>query len=174
MTKEEMKLVKFETMINDLYRVVFDQTKGFRDKNDKIIQPAIILLGQESDNSFIKIVNKTTGQCARCSSTHDMDVNWLISEARGCAKCRWTCCNLAGQLIFVSLLCLAIDNDLYNEKLEIVSDTAYLIGFNEEMIEDWIMAVKKFLLAEKIHYEEMKTEQARRFFKEFEERWKSA
>lgn len=105
---------------------------------------------------------------------YGMDVNQLISEARLCAKCQWTCCNLAGQLIFVSLLCLAIDNDLYNEKLEIVSDTAYLIGFNEEMIEDWIMAVKKFLLAEKIHYEEMKTEQAQKFFKEFEERWEKA
>ena len=67
MTKEEMKLVKFETMINDLYRVVFNQTKGFRDKNDKIIQPAIILFGQESDNSFIKIVNKTSSQYARCN-----------------------------------------------------------------------------------------------------------
>lgn len=174
MTKEEMKLFKFETMIKDLYRAVFDETRGIADENNKSIQPAVILFGQESDNSFIKIVNKATGQYRRCSMKYGMDVNQLISEARLCAKCQWTCCNLAGQLIFVSLLCLAIDNDLYNEKLEIVSDTAYLIGFNEEMIEDWIMAVKKFLLAEKIHYEEMKTEQAQKFFKEFEERWEKA
>lgn len=37
MTKEEMKLFKFETMIKDLYRAVFDETRGIADENNKSI-----------------------------------------------------------------------------------------------------------------------------------------
>lgn len=173
MTKEEMKLVKFETMINDLYSKGFFPTVNFEDEKGNDINPVVILLGQESINPYIEIISRITmpGMCKR---KRDVDIKKLILEARTCIECGWQCCNLAAQLLFVSLLCLAIDNELYNEKLEIVSDVAYLIGFNEQMIEDWIAAVKKFLLAEKICYKEMKTEQARRFFKEFEERWESA
>lgn len=174
MTKEEMKLVKFETMIKDLYSTVFRSGKEFVDKDRKKIQPVSILLGRESDNPFIKIINNKTISNCICGSKPGFDIMPLISDARECAKCRWACCNSAGQLLFISLLCMAIDNDLYNEKLEIVSDAAYLMGFNEQMIEDWITAVKKFLLAEKIGYKEMKTEQAQKFFKEFEERWEKA
>ena len=164
MTKEEMKLVKFETMINDLYSTVFAGGKKIVDKDGKKIQPASTVLGQESDNPFIKIINNKAITNCTCSSKPGFEIMPLISETRGCAKCRWRSCNLAGQLLFVSLLCLAIDNDLYNEKMEIVSDVAYLIGFNEQMIEDWITAVKQFLLAEKIDLREMKTEQAQEFF----------
>jgi|GEM_PF-6163769 len=171
MTKEEMKLVKFETMINDLYSAVFEGGKEFVDKDGKKIQPASILLGQESDNPFIKIINNKAISNGICESRLESgsDIMSLISEARGCIECScgWSYCNLAGQLLFISLLCLAIDNDLYNEKLEIVSDAAYLIGFNEQMIEDWITAVKQFLLAEKVNFREMKTEQAQDFFLNF-------
>ena len=59
---------------------------------------------------------------------------------------------------------IAVDNDNYNEKINIISDMAYLIGFNEEMIKDWIYVVKMVLKSEKIDLNKLNTEEAKGFF----------
>lgn len=47
--------------------------------------------------------------------------------------------------IFWSLFIIAVDENAYNEKLSDISDIAYMVNFTEEMLEDWITALRLIL-----------------------------
>lgn len=47
--------------------------------------------------------------------------------------------------IFWSLFIIAVDENAYNEKLSDISDIAYMLNFTEEMLEDWITALRLIL-----------------------------
>lgn len=74
-----------------------------------------------------------------------------------------------GKILFWSLMIIAIDENLYNEKIDIIADMAYLFKFSEEMLEDWITGVKFILQGEKLtkdfnKKEKFKTKEAKEFF----------
>lgn len=158
----DMKVLKFKTIINDIYEKFGGSTKYIGESGT---HPVKILLNVEKENPFINcIVNLEAHH--PCGEHFDSNMEGVIKTARACSSgCSSIMgCSVARQTVFFALMALAIDNDLYNEKIEIVSDAAYLMGFTEEMMEDWINAVKKVLLAERINSKTMKTEQARLFF----------
>lgn len=72
----------------------------------------------------------------------------------------------SSQLIFFALIFISIDNESYNENINIISDLAYLIGFNTEMINDWIYVVKATLEYEKIDFTLIKSNSGKKFFNE--------
>lgn len=163
MTNEEMKIVKFKTMIDELYEKL-GNTHGFKN-NGKYVQPVKVLLDTEKEDPFVNIIiNKDKRNFCICLD--DGSMKRLIELSNDCSRCNGigAPCSVAGQSIFFALIAMAINDDLYNEKLEIVSDAAYLMGFTEAMMEDWITGVKKFLLAEKIKVADMKTEEGKQFF----------
>lgn len=47
--------------------------------------------------------------------------------------------------IFWSLFIIAVDENAYNEKLSDISDIAYMVNFTEEMMKDWITALRFIL-----------------------------
>ena len=162
MSSDEMKVLKFKTIINDTYKKLGENTRYIGSYG---IHPVKRLLNVEKENPFINcIVNLSAGNT--CGVLSHSDIEGVIEAARICSsRCSWEIgCSVPAQTIFFALIALAIDNDLYNEKIDIVSDAAYLMGFTEDMMEDWVTAVRKVLLAEKINSDEMKSEEARCFF----------
>ena len=176
MTSEEMKLVKFETIITDLWK----NFNGFKWEKTSNKSPLKYLLGEKSNNKYAQIIldksfnKEITQQAYFHYHYNDCYYNWEKCTASelldACKDCNYAICgfkekcNLSGQLVFFALLFIAIDNDAYNEKINIISDVAYLIGFNAEMMSDWIYAAKTVLDAEKINFNQFKTEEAKKFF----------
>lgn len=174
MTNEEMKVLKFKTMVDEIYRKTVKSINVYG-VNKKYIEGAEILLGNSDLNPYWKAICKQysshEGTCNSKYGTRYNPPEATIEELiRGCICCRgcssrWYNCDTSGRTIFFALMILAIDEKAYDEKLETVSDAAYIMGFNEAMIEDWITVVKKFLMAEKIDSKQLKTEEAKKFFK---------
>lgn len=187
-TSEDMKLIKFETIITDL-RKKFEQKFELCivDESEGQINPLKLLLGETSNNKYGQVIlDKSFNSnivlnwvcsyydynkyCINNDTPNKIDA--LIELCRVCNTCNPYIikhglkrnCNLSGQLIFFSLMYIAVDNDNYNEKINIISDMAYLIGFNEEMIKDWIYVVKMVLKSEKIDLNKLNTEEAKGFF----------
>ena len=75
---------------------------------------------------------------------------------------------IRGGLIFWGLVLAAIDEDFYKNELNMITDLAYMLDFNEDMMADWIKAVK-YLLDGNMFNENMnidfKTDEAKLFFK---------
>lgn len=73
-----------------------------------------------------------------------------------------------GNLIFWCLVMAAINKEFYKNECNKIADLAYLLGFTEEMISDWLAAVKywldgnKFSSLMKVNF---KTQKANNFFK---------
>lgn len=176
-TSEDMKLTKFETIITDLWKKF-----GYCKSNESIdkINPLKLLLGESSNNQYSQIIldksfnsnivlHFKASDCKYFISNHTSNkIDELINACRVCNKassCGFTrYCNLSNQLIFFALIYIAVDNDNYNEKINIISDMAYLIGFNDEMIKDWIHVVKMVLKSEKIDLNKLNTKEAKGFF----------
>ena len=178
-TSEDMKLIKFEAIITDLWKK-FGCCKWNQSQDE--INPLKLLLGKISHNKYgqvildksfnLDIVSKSDRlcDCMYCINNDTFNKIDILIEACGVCNAHVLCrfkrkCNLSSQLIFFALMYIAVDNDDYNEKINIISDMAYLIGFNEQMIKDWIDVVKMVLKAEKIDLEKLNTEEAKGFFK---------
>lgn len=75
---------------------------------------------------------------------------------------------IRGGMIFWALLLAAIDESFYNNEISMVSDLAYMLDFTEDMMSDWVAAVKYLLdgnrFSENISLE-FKTPEANLFFK---------
>lgn len=179
MTNEEMKVLKFKTMVDEIYKHIRTRTNVYED-NGKYIEGAEVLLGNSDLNLYWKVICKQSSTCSNaCNavvcllSSKSFPKSTIENLIEGYIKCcgcssQWKDCDTSGRTIFFSLMILAIDEKAYDEKLETVSDAAYMMGFNEEMIEDWITVVKKFLMAEEIDREQLKTEEAKKFFEFFD------
>ena len=178
MTSKDMKLIKFEATITELWKK-FGSYKF--DKYDNK-NPLKYLFGEKSNNKYgqiildksfnDKVASKRAGYGNCIYRWKNDTVKELVDACRFCNKsCTYginsfeASCNLSSQLIFFALLFIAVDNDSYNEKVNIISDMAYLIEFNAEMISVWIYAVKAILEVKKIDFNQFKTEEAKKFFK---------
>ena len=75
---------------------------------------------------------------------------------------------IRGGLIFWALILVAIDEEFYKNEVNMIADLAYMLDFNEDMMADWIQAVK-YLLGGNMFNENMnidfKTAEAKLFFK---------
>lgn len=75
---------------------------------------------------------------------------------------------IRGGLIFWALVLAAIDEDFYKNEVNMIADLAYMLEFNEDMMADWIKAVK-YLLDGNMFTENMdidfKTDEAKLFFR---------
>lgn len=166
MTSKEMKLVKFEMIISSIAEKMSYTEDGYKVKCARL-NPLKLLFGEEWDNEYERIVIENTFDKMYGNIFYEdwNDIKELI-KVYNLKKKKWDnlIYNTGVQVVFFSLIILAIDNECYNEKLNILTDFAYLIGFDEEMISDWILAVKSILLMEKIDVSKMKSNNARNFF----------
>lgn len=185
MTSKEMKLIKFKTTITDL-RKKFGQFYNYKYYNNynENKNPLKCLLGENSNNQYVQIIldnsfnkeifnsqirvwfpksnyndekitiKELIDECStKDNEPHDHNLNRKIS-------------NFGGEVIFFALMTIAIDNELYNENISIISDMAYIIGFNPEMMNDWIYVVKIILEGKKIDLKKLNTEEGKFFFRE--------
>lgn len=77
-----------------------------------------------------------------------------------------------GSIIFWALVMASIDDEFYNNEINMISDLAYLLGYTEDMMLDWLSAVKYFLNGKIFNMNiqlEFKTAEANKFFKGKEE-----
>lgn len=174
MTSEEMKLIKFESIIKEIWESLFDTRydEYKKDENNALK----LLLGENSNNNYGEIVLNSFAN--RKHKNIECDYNWKESDLKEsickCKKCRYVAssCLISSDLIFFSLLFIAVDNDSYNKKINIISDFAYLMGFNIEMINECIYVVKAILEDEKIDYERLKTPTGIELFWSLPEKWR--
>lgn len=75
---------------------------------------------------------------------------------------------LRGGIIFLLLLTAAVNDDFYDNEINMISDLAYMLGFTEDMMFDWVAAVKYLLDGNRFSENmplEFKTPEANLFFK---------
>lgn len=75
---------------------------------------------------------------------------------------------LRGGIIFLLLLTAAVNDDFYDNEINMISDLAYMLGFTEDMMFDWVAAVKYLLDGNRLSENmplEFKTPEANLFFK---------
>jgi len=75
---------------------------------------------------------------------------------------------IRGGMIFWALLIATIDESFYNNEINMISDLAYMLGFTEDMMSDWVAAVKYLLDGNRFSETmplEFKTPEANKFFK---------
>lgn len=167
MTNEEMKAVRFRTVIKDLWGDFKEFKQVALSKN-----PLAILWGECSDNPFVQVILEETFKGGKaepfecedevCDSLKDIED--VIKECQACSACSFYNCSISGQMIFFSLLIAAMDEEMYQERAEIIADFAFLIGFDTDMMRDWVYAVESVLEKKKIELKRMKTENAKNFF----------
>lgn len=174
MTSEEMKLVKFETIIKELWEKL-EYSVYIKKINQN---PLIILFGDKFKNEYVQIViNNTFTKKDNLISTmryvglyndgiKDIDdIRSLIEQSnKDIEDHGYAFGNISAQVVFFGLIILAIDNDMYNEKLNVLIDFAFLTKFNVQMINDWIYVVKKILMAEPVLKDEIETSEGKKFF----------
>lgn len=75
--------------------------------------------------------------------------------------------NVKGMMMFLVLLLLAIDDDFYKNEINMVADLAEAMDFDEQMMNDWITAVKFWLDGNDLKSNDIKfkTSEAMSFFK---------
>ena len=59
---------------------------------------------------------------------------------------------------------MSVDNENYNNNLSVVSDVAFILDFDEDMLKDWITAVKGVLSGKKLPELDYKTKAGKEFF----------
>lgn len=75
---------------------------------------------------------------------------------------------IRGGMIFWALLLAAVNDDFYSNEINMISDLAYMLGFTEDMMSDWVAAVKYLLDCNRFSETmplEFKTPEANKFFK---------
>lgn len=156
MTSKEMKLVKFETLISDLAKKMNRMNCFYKYQ----FNPLELLFGENVKDEYAKIAMKSSFDNLRLYySLICNDINRLIEICNDPQKS--IVCN---HIIFFGLIVVSIDCDAYDEKLSILTDFAYIIGFDEDMMSDWIYAVKSILSAKMINLSKIKSENAKTFF----------
>ncbi len=99
-----------------------------------------------------------------------------LDEYYICYTNPWSDCNFSvvesykikGSLIFWGLVMAAVDERFYENEMNMLSDMAYQLNFTEDMMNDWLKAVK-YLLGGNMFSSDMpvefKTAEANKFFK---------
>lgn len=159
---EEMKLRKFESIVKSLNELL-GRTCCMEGK------PIALFLGEEGNDYYKIILNNSFNNVGlRCNGIvgqGQITIDKFIEGSEFCTlNCGDTKCNIKYPLIFWLLMALAVDKEKYTSSLSVVSDTAYLLGFSEAMLEDWTKAIRAVLLGEDIRSVTYKTDEASKVF----------
>lgn len=193
MKSDEMKMKKFEMLVRDIddylgktgfsgYRGVSTVSEdGEETVYEEPISPLEFIIDNDKKNEYLNIIYRNTfknrGVGIRgsyyCHEFYEIDITKFIEKIRKCNRCIGSnvarfCnekqCNVPNHLLFWLIFIVCVDNDNYNENLNVVSDTAYLLGFDEKKLGDWITAVKGVLSGKKLNEMKYQTEDAKAFF----------
>lgn len=147
------------------------------------ISPLEFIIDNDKKNEYLNIIYRNTfkkrgvgiigsDKCyeLQLDKIEKQNITKLIEGIRKCNECTNTRynnvkqCNVPNHLLFWLIFIVCVDNDNYNENLNVVSDTAYLLGFDEKKLGDWITAVKGVLSGKKLSEIKYQTEDANAFF----------
>ena len=145
------------------------------------ISPLEFIIDNDKKNEYLNIIYRNTFKnrgvgivdldyCRELGEIEKQNITKFIEEIRKCNECTNTRynnvkqCNVPNHLLFWLIFIVCVDNDNYNENLNVVSDTAYLLGFDEKKLGDWITAVKGVLSGKKLNEMKYQTEDAKAFF----------
>lgn len=161
------KYVKFEIMVDDLakylgkyfihirilnpLKIIFDGDEVNTYAN-KLIEDSMIDNGIDDIND-INIID----EIEYIKNTGIMGLKELVKECREKSMLKFS-------IIFWSLFIISVDENLYNKKLSTIADIAYLIGFSEEMLKDWITALKLIFEGKDFKSFSYSTDEAKQFF----------
>lgn len=167
MKSEDMKIKKFEMLIRDI-----DEYLGRCPiNNSKVLEvfinrnPQNVWMESVFNNSF-----SDSGESSGCQSgdysdiINTNDIISFIESMRWCDCGFGYHCNKGSHLMFWLIFMISIDSENYNNNLSVVSDTAFMLGFDEEKLSDWIKAVKGVLAGKKLSELEYQTEAGKKFF----------
>lgn len=96
-----------------------------------------------SSNSFISSMNEAIG-VKRVGRILGDKVEEAAKFVKVFLKYRNSNYNVE-YFIFWALMAAAVDETVYREKLSVISDFAFVFGFTDEMMADWVHAVKSVL-----------------------------
>ncbi len=186
MKSEEMKMKKFEMLIRDIdeylgvtsicgeKRVSKISEEGEKIEEKVPISPIEFFLDNGGKNEYINLIYKNsfhirTSSVYPCINLENIEKNDVTKVVELLRKCNTSCneytsCNVPNHLLFWLIFIVSVDNENYNENLSIVSDTAYLLGFDEAKLADWITAVKGVLKGKKLNEMKYQTKVAQSFF----------
>lgn len=188
MKSDDMKIKKFEMLIRDIDEYLgYTEIWGIREvsrmteEGDEIIEdmpisPLEFLIENDGKSEYLNLIYKNSFRkrgshmCIWLDQIEKQDITKFIECIRKCNGCANTYynkpeqCNVPNHLLFWLIFIVSVDNDNYNENLSIVSDTAYLLGFDEKKLQDWIVAVKGVLEGKKLKELKYQTEEAKTFF----------
>ena len=171
---EDVKIKKFQILIRDVV-VYLGGTYMFL---DKIIEcfvdrnPQNIWLESLFNNALnfcisFKLLEKCKSEVGlkrREKAIETCDIIEVINIIKICNCGFDEDCNAGSHVMFWLIFIISIDKDNYNNNLNVVSDTAFMLGFDEEKLSDWIIAVKGVLAEKKLSELEYQTEEGKKFF----------
>lgn len=166
------------------YRDVTTMIEGEEEVIDRVpISPLEFIIDNDKKNEYLSMIYKNTFKkrgvglvggdyCygLKLDEIEKQDTIKFIEGIRKCNGCTNTRfnkveqCNVPNHLLFWLIFIVCVDNDNYNENLNVVSDTAHLLGFDEKKLGDWIIAVKGVLSGKKLNEMKYQTEEANAFF----------
>lgn len=194
MKSDEMKLKKYEILVKDIDTYLgrtglsgemrTEIIKNVEGEDESItvpISPLEFLLDKPKDNKWLEGIFDNTflkrgvgmmsiDTCINLIDIEKDDVMKFLERIRKCNSCTNTSfnnpkyCNVPYHLLFWLIFSMSVDNENYNNNLSVVSDVAYILNFDEEMVKDWIAAVKGVLEGKKLQQINYKTDAAKKFF----------
>mgnify|MGYP004638636861 CR=1 FL=1 len=185
MKSDDMKMKKFEMLIRDIDEYlggtgIYGKRKVSRmtEEGDEIteyvpISPLEFLIDNDGKSEYLNLIYKNSfskrygRNCIDLAEIEKQDITTFIARIRKCNGCFYDASrrtSVPNHLLFWLIFIVSVDNDNYNENLSIVSDTAYLLGFDEKKLQDWIVAVKGVLEGKKLKELKYQTEEAKTFF----------
>lgn len=175
MKSEDMKIKKFEMLIRDIDEYLGNNPMNFSKVLELFINrnPQNVWMESVFNNFggrvfFFKSSYCTLRKCVD-SINNSINTNNIISFMKYMRRCNDACgfgcnCNQGSYLMFWLIFMISIDSENYNNNLNVVSDTAFMLGFDEEKLSDWITAVKGVLAGKKLSELEYQTKAGKKFF----------
>ncbi len=186
----EVKLAKFEIMIEEtskwfysyqmplfgvgyalmpFYLPIMDEKKVNRYLENKYFKKIYDLCYEKDDSYFNPLVGPRSDSLVN-------DIKYLRSaevinsklRIFGSSSHEFKGYQIRGGMIFLALLLAAVNDDFYSNEINMISDLAYMLGFTEDMMSDWVAAVKYLLDGNRFSETmplEFKTPEANKFFK---------
>lgn len=157
---------KFEILVDDLSEWL---GKYLLSANGSALNPLKIIFDKDKVNIYAKkIINDSMitnniwlgglgNKIESIKNTGSVGIKELVKECREKS-------NLGFNIIFWSLFIIAVDENAYNEKLSDISDIAYMVNFTEEMLEDWITALRLILEGKDFKNYLYSSKEANKFF----------
>lgn len=179
-TVNEVKLTKFEMIVRETCKWLYPYESHFVELPFYLPVLDSSKIKKYLENAYIKKIYTICFN--KRNSELGPEVQYLRSKIEEIKKvqtlCRVSgyysgeytipCYKIRGGLIFWALVLVAIDEEFYKNEVNMIADLAYMLDFNEDMMADWIQAVK-YLLDGNMFNENMnidfKTAEAKLFFK---------